>query len=58
MCLFNHLDSAPTTSAPTQSTACQDKLDNCQAYGKSSCTGQFEPWARDNCRFYCGFCGT
>lgn len=58
MCLFNHLDSAPTTPAPTPSTVCQDKLDNCQAYGKSSCTGQFEPWARDNCRFYCGFCST
>lgn len=49
-------DSGPTATPTPQSTQCQDKLNNCQAFGKSACTGQFEPWARDNCRLYCGFC--
>ena len=48
----------PTTPAP----ACEDKMDNCQAYGEKVCKDPtYHGWAEDNCRYYCagfapGFC--
>ncbi|XP_070202959.1 uncharacterized protein [Littorina saxatilis] len=44
-----------TTVDPT----CKDPLVNCPDYGKDSCTGQYEPWARRNCPHFCGYvkCG-
>lgn len=36
-------------------SVCRDKIDNCSQYGRSACTN-YEPWARDNCLAYCGFC--
>lgn len=38
------------------STVCKDKLDNCPAFGKTSCVAPYEEWARDYCPLYCGFC--
>uniref|UniRef100_K1PHA2 ShKT domain-containing protein n=1 Tax=Magallana gigas TaxID=29159 RepID=K1PHA2_MAGGI len=34
---------------------CQDKIDNCSQYGLTVCT-TYQPWARDHCSAYCGFC--
>merc|ERR1711874_24945 len=48
---------AAATPGPN-SGPCQDKLNNCYLYGKSSCTGQYLQWAQDNCAAYCGICGT
>ncbi|KAK7485916.1 hypothetical protein BaRGS_00022911, partial [Batillaria attramentaria] len=46
------LDSQTTTIPPSQ---CVDKLD-CRLYGQSSCSGDYELWAKENCMSYCGFC--
>ncbi|XP_071167719.1 uncharacterized protein [Mytilus edulis] len=46
-------DSQVTTLPPA---LCVDKLDDCKLYGKSSCTGEYSSWAKENCRRYCGFC--
>ena len=35
---------------------CQDKLTNCASFGTTVCSGIYEPWAKDNCRLYCGKC--
>ncbi|XP_041376891.1 uncharacterized protein LOC121389362 [Gigantopelta aegis] len=35
---------------------CMDKLDNCKAYGKSSCVPPYVAWAQSNCPAFCGFC--
>lgn len=42
------------TTAPPP---CVDKLSNCNEYPVGSCVGQYEDWAHDNCRKYCGYCG-
>lgn len=55
MCPANvlaQLDALTTTMPPT---ACVDKLD-CRLYGQSTCTGDYVPWAKQNCIRYCGFC--
>lgn len=41
---------------PTPAGPCVDKLDNCALYGSSACTGQYLPWAQDNCQKYCDLC--
>lgn len=38
-------------------TACKDALSDCAAYGKTSCSGVYEPWARENCKLFCNYCG-
>ncbi|XP_076113274.1 uncharacterized protein LOC143080959 isoform X2 [Mytilus galloprovincialis] len=49
---------APTTAGVTNApSACQNKLNNCNSYGLFVCT-QYQPWAKDNCQEYCGFCTT
>ncbi|XP_078338507.1 uncharacterized protein LOC111134355 isoform X1 [Crassostrea virginica] len=50
-------DQTPPTTTPLP-VDCRDKLDNCADYGKDSCTGIFEPWARENCQAFCSYCGT
>ena len=35
---------------------CADKMDNCLAFGKDSCGGKYEAFARENCARYCGYC--
>ncbi|XP_071090940.1 uncharacterized protein [Haliotis cracherodii] len=45
-------DSQTTTIAPAD---CKDKL-NCKMYGKDSCHGSYEPWAKKNCMEFCGYC--
>ncbi|XP_076439406.1 uncharacterized protein LOC143278634 [Babylonia areolata] len=50
--VLNQLDALTTTIPPEQ---CVDKVD-CRLYGKSSCTGDYLPWAKQNCMNYCGFC--
>ncbi|XP_045194340.2 uncharacterized protein LOC123549964 isoform X2 [Mercenaria mercenaria] len=50
---------ATTQTALTQSPntyQCTDKLQNCNVYGASSCTGIYEPWAREKCRKTCNLC--
>ncbi|KAJ8302727.1 hypothetical protein KUTeg_019123 [Tegillarca granosa] len=37
---------------------CEDKITNCDEYGKSSCTGSFVAWAQEHCPAYCGLCPT
>ncbi|XP_060081054.1 uncharacterized protein LOC132560404 [Ylistrum balloti] len=54
-CDCQHTKPPPTTPT-TQPSSCHDKLDNCQAFGKSSCTGIFENWARTNCQYFCDYC--
>ena len=44
-----------TTVKPAPA-GCVDKLTNCASYGKASCLGQFEQWARTNCQLYCDYC--
>ncbi|KAJ8302514.1 hypothetical protein KUTeg_018910 [Tegillarca granosa] len=38
---------------------CEDKLPDCKDYGSVTyaCSGNYEHWAMENCRKYCGFCG-
>ncbi|CAG2224513.1 unnamed protein product [Mytilus edulis] len=31
-------------------------MDNCLAFGKDSCGGKYEAFARENCARYCGYC--
>ncbi|XP_076470030.1 uncharacterized protein LOC143300316 [Babylonia areolata] len=38
------------------SSQCVDKINNCADYGPNACTGQYEPWARDNCPLTCKLC--
>ena len=38
------------------SPQCSDKKSDCSAYGPNACTGQFKPWARDNCAKTCNLC--
>lgn len=47
-----------TYHVPTKTKICRDKLPDCADYGDRSyaCHGINEPWARDNCNSYCGFC--
>lgn len=35
---------------------CTDKQPNCYAYSNDKCGGIYEPWARVNCPYRCGFC--
>lgn len=42
-----------TTPIPS----CQDKLPNCDLYGKKVCVNEYVPWAKENCQHYCGMCG-
>jgi len=44
------------TTTSSSSLACADKLSNCGAYGQEACEGQYEPWAKDNCRKTCNLC--
>lgn len=44
------------TPPPMYNPDCHDKIDNCQAYGQTSCTGAYKPWAMRNCQRYCGLC--
>lgn len=37
-------------------TACSDVLTDCADYGKSACTGDYENWAKQNCKLYCNYC--
>lgn len=45
-------------SAPavTVQPVCADRINNCDMYGKSVCTGTYQPWATDNCAKYCDLC--
>uniref|UniRef100_K1Q9Y7 ShKT domain-containing protein n=1 Tax=Magallana gigas TaxID=29159 RepID=K1Q9Y7_MAGGI len=43
------------SNSSLSAAVCRDKIDNCSQYGRSACTN-YEPWARDNCLAYCGFC--
>jgi len=47
---------AVVTGGPPVPSVCADKISNCRDYGQSSCSGQYERWAKDNCRATCGFC--
>lgn len=38
-------------------SACKDALSDCAAYGKKSCSGVYESWARKNCKLFCNYCG-
>ena len=46
---------AHNTPAPTAG-GCYDAIDNCNAYGQSSCQDPYVQWAQTNCNAYCGFC--
>ncbi|XP_063433381.1 uncharacterized protein LOC134715248 [Mytilus trossulus] len=46
-------DSQVTTLPPS---LCVDKRQDCDKYGKDSCTGPYITWATENCNRYCGFC--
>ncbi|XP_063431248.1 uncharacterized protein LOC134713899 [Mytilus trossulus] len=46
-------DSQLTTVPPAR---CLDKKNDCKMYGKTSCTGNYASWAKENCMLYCGFC--
>lgn len=35
---------------------CADQIENCAAFGSTSCSGQYEQWARDNCALTCAYC--
>ncbi|XP_060580119.1 mucin-2-like isoform X2 [Ruditapes philippinarum] len=35
---------------------CTDKLDNCISYPDEKCVGIYEPWARSQCAYRCGYC--
>ncbi|XP_070176754.1 uncharacterized protein [Littorina saxatilis] len=58
---------SPTTTAATKksnnvitspSSACQDKVSNCAAFGQSFCTDErYANFAKDNCQRHCKFCG-
>ncbi|XP_035824757.1 uncharacterized protein LOC101847325 [Aplysia californica] len=48
----NGIGQTPATLPP-----CVNKLNNCPLYGKPACT-QYAQWAFDNCRDFCGLCGT
>ena len=51
------IPTTPTTQSPhLHPGLCLDKLDNCQAYGKSSCVAPYVGWAKSNCPAFCGFC--
>uniref|UniRef100_A0A8W8JW71 VWFC domain-containing protein n=5 Tax=Magallana gigas TaxID=29159 RepID=A0A8W8JW71_MAGGI len=56
LCEYDCAHTPPTTTPLP--FGCRDKLDNCQDYGKDSCTGIFEPWARENCQAFCSYCGS
>ena len=43
--------------APPTNGQCRDVKDNCFTYGKYACQAPYTAWARDNCAYYCGFCG-
>ena len=43
--------------APPTNGQCRDVKDNCFAYGKFACQAPYTAWAKDNCAYYCGFCG-
>jgi len=43
--------------APPTNGQCRDVKDNCFSYGKYSCQAPYTAWAKDNCAYYCGFCG-
>ncbi|KAJ8302722.1 LOW QUALITY PROTEIN: hypothetical protein KUTeg_019118 [Tegillarca granosa] len=44
------------TPTPFYNPDCHDKIDNCPAYGQTSCTGAYKSWAMRNCQRYCGLC--
>lgn len=59
-CGFCHAMVTPTSfMAPTKHMMCEDKLPDCKDYGSVTyaCSGNYEHWAMENCRKYCGFCG-
>lgn len=37
-------------------TACEDKSSDCEGYGTSICTGEYENWAKETCPKMCGIC--
>ena len=43
--------------APPTNGQCRDVKDNCFTYGKYACQAPYTAWAKDNCAYYCGFCG-
>jgi small-conductance mechanosensitive channel len=37
---------------------CEDRISDCADYGHEVCTAlKYHPWATDNCKKHCGFCG-
>lgn len=50
-CFVPLVAAIPTTPPP-----CVDTLNNCASYAVTSCAA-YRPWALDNCRKYCGYCG-
>lgn len=40
----------------TVQPVCANRINNCDLYGKSVCTGTYRPWATDNCAKYCDLC--
>ena len=62
VCLFDQfkltaVQFPPTAMYTTAPPPCVDVLNNCHEYQADSCVGDFEGWAKDNCRKYCGYCG-
>lgn len=67
ICTYFIRPSSLVSTTPSETTAdylsirtttfkCEDALPDCESYGKGSCSGVYEAWARKNCQVYCGFC--
>lgn len=58
--LFSYLDFIKKISAQvgvtTPTPLCEDKLKNCDQFGKQSCENEYVPWAKVNCPRYCNLC--
>ena len=40
------------------SGSCRDVLSNCPEYTRAACVAPYADWAKKNCAYFCGLCGS